>query len=276
MNVTPPFRTTSFGSRILYYAQLALGSVVWGSALIFGTYILLFYAWAYVSGNTSQWNEVLPGLYDSESRGSTIGIAIHFLAGGIILILGCLQLVDRVRVKYPRVHRIVGRVYVMAALAAALGGLVFIALKGTIGGTVMNAAFTGYGLLMGLAAIQTVRYARAADFVRHRAWAIRLFALAIGSWLYRMGYGFYIGFSDQTGHTADFTGWFDYFMDFAFYLPNLAIAQLFIIRRSWYRQKTGLQLVAASFLFLLCLLLLFATYFFVRELWGPGIMSAFE
>jgi len=67
-----------------------------------------------------------------------------------------------------------------------------------------------------------------------------------------MGYGFYIGFTDQSGHTADFTGWFDYFMDFWFYLPNLVVAEIVIARHA------------------------FATYFFIQELWGPGIAGAFE
>jgi len=99
-----------------------------------------------------------------------------------------------------------------------------------------------------LAAVQTIRFARAGDFERHRAWALRLFALAIGSWLYRMGYGFYIGFTDQSGHTADFTGWFDYFMDFWFYLPNLVVAEIVIARHAWFH-KSWVRTVGAVVLY---------------------------
>ncbi len=265
---------TAIDYRLLTYGRTFLGAVVWGSALIFGCYILLFYALAYLTGDTDQWNRVLPGLYDRDDARSTAGIAIHFLAGGIILILGCFQLLNGVRTRYPRWHRVAGRVYVLASLAAAVGGLLFIALKGTIGGIVMDVAFTGYGLLMGLAAIQTVRYARRGDYTRHRAWAIRLFALAIGSWLYRMGYGFYIGFSDRSGHTADFTGWFDYLMDFSFYLPNLLVAQLIITPPAGLAHPAW-RILGAVLLFVSGGLLLLATYFFVGELWGPGILGAF-
>lgn len=268
---------TASSSSVDKFSRLAttfLGAIVWGSALIFGCYILLFYALAYVLGDTAQWNKVLPGLYDADNGRSTAGIAIHFLGGGIILILGCLQLLAGMRKKYPKIHRIAGRVYVLASIATAAGGLIFIALKGTIGGTVMDVAFTGYGLLMLLAAVQTIRFARAGDFDRHRAWAIRLFALAIGSWLYRMGYGFYIGFSDQAGHTEDFRGWFDYFMDFAFYLPNLVVAEIIIARHAWF-EKAWVRTLGAVVLILAGLALLFATYFFIQELWGPGIAGAF-
>jgi len=262
------------GDKFFRYAKTFLGTIVWGSALVFGVYILLFYALAYVLGDTAQWNKVLPGLYDPNDGRSTAGIAVHFVGGGIILILGCLQMLDGVRTMYPTLHRVSGRVYVLASVAAAVGGLVFIALKGTIGGTVMDVAFTGYGVLMLVAAVQTIRFARGGDFGRHRAWAIRLFALAIGSWLYRMGYGFYIGFTDQSGHTADFRGWFDYFMDFWFYLPNLVVAEIVIARHGWF-QKPWVRTVGAVVLILAGLALLFATYFFIQELWGPGIAGAF-
>jgi hypothetical protein len=262
------------GDRLFQFAKRLLGTIVWTSALIFGLYILIFYALAYVSGDTAQWNKVLPGLYDADNAGSTAGIAIHFLAGGIILVLGCLQLLPFVRERYPMVHRWSGRVYVIACLLSAIGGLIFIALKGTIGGLVMDIGFTGYGLLMFLAAVQTARYARKKDFKRHSAWALRLFALAIGSWLYRMDYGFYIGFGGEAGHTKDFTGWFDYFMDFWFYLPNLVVVEIILAEYSVFK-RPGVKIAGAISLLLASAFLLFASYFFIKDYWGPGILSGF-
>jgi len=112
---TSPLTTSN---KFFHYAKTFLGTVVWGSALIFGCYILLFYALAYVQGDTAQWNKVLPGLYDPNNGRSTAGIAVHFLGGGIILILGCLQLLEGIRKKYPKLHRISGRVYVLASIPA--------------------------------------------------------------------------------------------------------------------------------------------------------------
>lgn len=110
-----------------------LAATVWISALLFGLFILSFYFIALFEGNTAQWNEVLPGLYDEDTRAATVGIGAHFAAGGIILILGCIQLLSSLRKKYPQLHRWLGRLYVLSALLAAMGGLVFIFLKGTIG-----------------------------------------------------------------------------------------------------------------------------------------------
>ncbi|MFK7994349.1 MAG: DUF2306 domain-containing protein [Granulosicoccus sp.] len=267
-------RANNSSTRFFEISRNLLGATVWCSALIFGCYILVFYALASLGDGAEQWNQVLPGLYDAENAGSTAGIAVHFLAGGVILVLGCLQLLEGVRRRFPALHRCSGRVYVLACVLAAVGGLVFIMLKGTIGGLMMDIGFAGYGLLMLLAAVQTIRFARRREFKRHRAWALRLFALAVGSWLYRMYYGFYIGFGGESGHTGDFRGWFDYLMNFWFYLPNLVVveiilAQYSIFRRPWARLTSGTALLIAN------VLILFASFFFVRDYWGPGIVGAF-
>ena len=267
-------QSLTVADKILKYSSWALVATVWSSALLFGLFILSFYFVALSKGNTAQWNEILPGLYDEGTRSATAGIGIHFAAGGIILILGCIQLLDAVRRKYPMLHRWVGRLYLLASFLAAVGGLLFIFVKGTIGGLIMDIGFAGYGVLMLLAAAQTLRYAIARRFEQHRAWAIRLFALAIGSWLYRMDYGFWFLFTDGIGHTGTFQGAFDYFMDFFFYLPNLAVAELFIQRKKMLN-STFLKYLAILLLFVTTAFLLLATYFFTKHYWGPAIQELF-
>ncbi|MEN0004104.1 MAG: DUF2306 domain-containing protein [Bacteroidota bacterium] len=256
----------------IHLAGKLLATIVWISSFLFGLFILSFYFVALLEGNTAQWNKVLPGLYDEGTRSATIGIGIHFAAGGIILILGSIQLIEQVRVRFPMVHRWLGRVYVLASLLTALGGLAFIFIKGTIGGLVMDIGFACYGLLMLLAAVETYRHARARRFEQHRAWAIRLFALAIASWLYRMDYGFWFLLADRLGHNSTFTGPFDYFMDFWFYLPNLLVAEVFI-RRKQLMQSAFAKWLGASVLFTASLFLLLGTYFFTLKLWGPAILD---
>lgn len=264
----------NLSDRAIQLTSGLLVATVWVSSLLFGLFILSFYFVALLEGNTGQWNRVLPGLYDETTRSATTGIGVHFAAGGIILVLGCIQLLRSVRRRYPALHRWVGRLYVLAAILAALGGLVFIFLKGTIGGLVMDIGFTGYGVLMLLAAFETFRQARAKRFDTHRAWAIRLFALAIGSWLYRMDYGFWLLFTDGLWHTDTFNGPFDYFMDFFFYIPNLLVAELFIRRRKVSDHPTVKWLMASA-LFIATIFLLLATYFFTTRLWGPAILALF-
>jgi hypothetical protein len=170
------------------------------------------------------------------------------------------------------VHRWIGRVYVSAALLAGAGGLAFIATKGTIGGTPMNIGFSLYGLLMVLCAAQAWRHARARRFDAHRAWALRLFALAIGSWLYRMEYGIWIALTGNLGHAKDFHGPFDAFMAFFFYLPNLLVVQA-LLRGRRTQASPALQWSSAAVLSGAAAFVVIGTLEFWKRYWGPAILG---
>jgi hypothetical protein len=252
------------------WSRVALVSTVWISATLFGLYIVAFYVGAFTDGQVVRWNQNLPGLYEPRSPGSTRAIGVHFLAGGIILILGCIQLMSKVRARWPALHRWLGRIYVSAALLAGLGGLTFIAAVGTIGGSVMDIGFGLYGALMVLASVQTYRYARARAIETHRTWALRLFARAIGSWLYRMDYGFWLLLGNGRGHTHDFQGPFDQVMAFFFYVPNLLVVEAYIRAQSAVSpqiKRAAAVLFAASTGFLVL-----GTYYFTKLYWGPAIL----
>jgi hypothetical protein len=258
--------------RALQWAARALTVTCWISAALFGLYILAFYAAALVDGNIAKWNESLPRLYESHTPAATAGIGVHFAAGGIILALGCIQFVGSIRSRYPAVHRWIGRVYVTAALLAGIGGLTFIAVKGTIGGTTMDVGFGIYGVLTAAAAIETYRHARARRLDVHRAWAMRLFALAIGSWLYRMEYGFWFLLADGAGHTSEFSGPFDKLMAFFFYVPNLLVVEA-LIRLPRASLSTTARWAATVAFGCATLFLLLGTYFFTKFYWGPAILA---
>lgn len=260
-------------SRIINWSARLLVTAVWASTLLFGIYIFAFYFIALFQGDSMRWNEVLPDLYSEDKKVATVGIGIHFAAGSIILILGCIQLIEQIRLKFPAFHRWTGRIYVLASLATAIGGLVFIFTQGTIGSTVMDIAFAGYGIFTFIAALATIYFARKKQFDPHRAWAIRLFALAIGSWLYRMDYGFWFLFTDGLGHADNFTGWFDYFMDFFFYIPNLLVAEIFIGQFKFTRNKY-VKGVGAFALVIATTFIILASYNFTKHYWGPAILEA--
>jgi hypothetical protein len=265
-------RGAAISETAFRWSGTALVGTVWMSATLFGLYILAFYAGSLADGHVSKWNQNLTGLYEPHSPAATSGLGVHFLAGGVILILGCIQLIGKVRTRWPALHRWVGRIYVSAALLAGLGGLTFISLVGTIGGRVMDIGFGLYGALMVLAAVQTFRFARARSLSRHRAWALRLFALAIGSWLYRMDYGFWLLLGGGRGHTHDFHGPFDHVMAFFFYLPNLLIVEAFI-RANQSAAPPKFKLAAAGLFAGATGFLLLGTYYFTKLYWGPAILQ---
>ncbi len=94
---------------------------------------------------------------------------------------------------------------------------------------------------------------------------------AIGSWLYRMDYGFWLLLTDGAGHAHDFREPFDMLMAFFFYVPNLLVAEAFIRARR-ITAPPALRLAAAVVLAAATSFLLLGTYFFTPFLWGPAIL----
>ena len=260
------------GAAALRWATRTLVSTFWVSAVIFGLYIISFYVGALSDGSPERWNESLPRLYDPDTLVATIAIAAHFATGAVLLLFGPIQLIASVRESMPQLHRWLGRIYGSTALITGVGGLVFIALNGTIGGAPMNVGFGLYGALTVVAAFQAIRHARARRFDQHRAWAIRLFALAIGSWLYRMDYGFWRIVANGLGHTRSFDGPFDIVMVFFFYIPNLLVAEVFIRTRKMHvrpaMRPIAVLLVSATTIFVAV-----GTYYFTAYQWGPRILA---
>jgi uncharacterized membrane protein len=287
-------RVSKWNARIdsvLHRTITALAATVWLSAVLFALYIVLFYLNTYMAGDLARWNQGRSELYVADAPVATAGIGLHFLSGAVILLLGSIQLIERFRNRFPQVHRWIGRVYIVASLITAIGGLVYIFLHGTVGGTVMDIGFTLYGILMFAAAIETLRHARAGRMREHRAWALRLYVLAIGSWLYRMEYGVWFLFTGGVGSTENLNGPFDQVMAFFFYLPNLAILEL-ILRLPDYHgggpvvlkrarttgsltvgltHSTTVKAVAAAGLLAVTGMVVLMTLAFVFEVWGPAI-----
>ncbi|MEL7133419.1 MAG: DUF2306 domain-containing protein [Pseudomonadota bacterium] len=182
---------------------------------------------------------------EAEARGrlagsvsSDAGIFVHMIAGGVVTILAVLQWAGPVRRRWPRLHRMSGRILAPLALLTALGGLLYIMLRGTVGGPMMSVGFAVYGLLMALAAVQTLRLALRRDLERHRRWGLRLVILALGSWIYRLHYGLWYGVTCSLGEALcgigsqpDFRGAFDLVQNVAFYLPYLLVAELSLRRQ---------------------------------------------
>lgn len=171
-------------------------------------------------------------LFAAGAVASNTAIFGHMLSGAAVTLLAPVQLSAAVRRRWPGWHRGAGRVLVAGALMSGVGGLIYIALRGTVGGVWMDVGFALYGALMIVAAVQAIRFARAREFARHRAWALRLFWLAIGSWLYRVHYGLWYLATDGVGSSRDFSGPFDLIQNFAFYLPYLLLLELYLRRQS--------------------------------------------
>lgn len=106
---------------------------------------------------------------------------LHSLSGVLFGALGPLQFVRALRPRFGSLHRLAGRVFVLAGLALALSGLGFLLQVESITTGLLDAARGAFGLALIAALALGVTAARANDMHRHRAWMIRAYAIGLGT-----------------------------------------------------------------------------------------------
>lgn len=146
-------------------------------------------------------------------------LVVHAGLAATALITGPWQFIPRLRARWPRVHRMLGRVYVFSCIVGGAAGLLLA--SGTSAGPIARA---GFGLLavvwIGVNA-NAFRLALAGRYAEHRQWMIRSFALTFGAVLLRV----YVPVSQAMGiefmtayRAISWLAW----------VPNLIVAELYI------------------------------------------------
>jgi hypothetical protein len=207
--------------RVFYMAALVgLG--------IFGAYILLR-ATGVTTQNFHQWKALISGAQMQAPTDwiASIGIGMHYFMGAVLVLAWPILFSSRIRARHRVVHRWTGRVYVSAGLLAGVGGLSFILAHHN--GGAPHIAFAIWGSVMMLSAGLAFVHARAKRFDLHRAWAIRLFAMVLGSWIFDLEYRAWEDLAGGIGFGKDGkAGVFDYVINYGFFVPNLFVAEYFI------------------------------------------------
>lgn len=199
---------------------------------LFGLYIVLRATGA-TSKNFEQWTALVTGqpMPAASDWIASLGIGLHFAMGAILVLAWPVLFSSRIRARHRAVHRWTGRIYVSAGFLAGVGGMAFIATHGAYAPPA-SVAFAIWGALLMFSAVMAYVHARAKRFELHRAWAIRLFALVLGSWVFDLEIR---AWNDLTGGLGVGKGTafgpFDYAILYLFFVPNLLVAEFFIRRQ---------------------------------------------
>jgi uncharacterized membrane protein len=111
---------------------------------------------------------------------SPVSFFLHSLAGVLFGVLGPLQFVCALRLRFGTLHRLAGRVFVVAGTGLALSGLTLLLQVQSITTGLLDAARGVFGLALLAVLVLGVAAARAHDMLRHRAWMIRAYAIGMG------------------------------------------------------------------------------------------------
>jgi len=164
------------------------------------------------------WLGIDPGIRGVIARAPMQALT-HMLVAPIALLLGPFQFFPRLRARYPRAHRISGRIYVAACLVAGVGGLATAPYAS--GGPV---AGLGFGLLAISWILVTLGAWRAAvqrDLALHRLLMRFSFAMTFGAVTLRLQIpiGFALGFPSYPAMSVwlAYTSW----------IPNVILVALY-------------------------------------------------
>ena len=144
----------------------------------------------------------------------------HVFGAAVALALGPLQFWSRLRRARPRVHRWLGLLYL--SVGVGLGGVAGLVLAAqAYGGVVSTLGFAGLALAWLYTGVHALGAAQSRDFVAHRRWMIRNFALTFAAvtlrlWLPASVAG---GLPFEQAYPA---------IAWLCWLPNLVVAELWV------------------------------------------------
>ena len=104
----------------------------------------------------------------------------HVLAGVAFGITGPLQFVRALRHRFGALHRVSGRIFVFSGAVVGLSGLSLLAQLISVRTPIADIGRGVFGLALLIALAMSMAAIRNRDFLRHRAWAIRAYAIGMG------------------------------------------------------------------------------------------------
>jgi len=105
---------------------------------------------------------------------------VHVITSSLVLLAGFTQFSQAIRKKTPRVHRLAGWLYIIATLGLALPSGFILALSAN-GGISTQICFVILGILWGISTVLALYAAFQKQWIQHRNWMIRSFALALSA-----------------------------------------------------------------------------------------------
>lgn len=163
-----------------------------------------------------------------------IAFYTHIIFAGLTLALGPWQFARKLRGRHPRVHRAIGRIYMICIAFGAVAAFVMSFFNST--GIVGFFGFSTLSVLWAWTAWKGYRAARDRDFRSHQAWMIRNFALTYAAVTLRLWLGTLIGVQLPFVHGDNVFDqiWANAYnvLPFLCWLPNIVIAEWMIKRRN--------------------------------------------
>lgn len=194
------------------------------------------------------------------SIGWKVGFYLHIIFGGLALLTGWMQFIPTIRVTKPKLHRLIGFIYVVSVFISSISG-VGIGVFAT-GGIIAALGFNCLGFIWFYTTYKAYATIIAGDVAKHRMWMIYSFSACFTGVTLRIWMPLLALLFDDFVTGYRIVAWLSW-------LPNILVASLIIKRNNMkeYQKSTGLNetglrknkniqtmktLVTATLIFLSC------------------------
>lgn len=181
LSLTLARRRLDLAARAWWFTALA------GQAA-FVAFIVLFYLPPLLTGDPLAMNSKphVTGWAPGDTAGNA-QFVLHVFMGALVTVSGLVQLVPVIRRRWPAVHRWNGRVFMLVAVAASLGGFWLTWVRGSQLNVPSAVSTSLNGALILVFVALAWRSATRRDIATHRRHALRAWVLVNGVWFLRIG-----------------------------------------------------------------------------------------
>jgi len=159
----------------------------------------------------------------------SVAFYTHISLGGFSLLIGWSLFLKKLRVKKLHIHRLVGKVYIIAVLLSSVSGL--IAAYYATGGWIAKTGFAGMSIAWFICTYIAYKAIRNKNIQQHERWMIRSYAVTFTGVTFRLWMPFLIiAFQLEFLEAYPIDAWISW-------ISNLFVAQL-IIRKRFGKKKT--------------------------------------
>jgi uncharacterized membrane protein len=105
--------------------------------------------------------------------------AVHRVGGALYLVIGVSQFMPKLRARHLRLHRWLGRVFLLLTVLVAVGGA-FMAVRFPYSGLQEAVPVVLFAAILLYSGYRAYRHARLREIAKHREWAMRAFSVGLG------------------------------------------------------------------------------------------------
>ena len=206
-------------SQTIHPGKLSPGKAVGWTVMLLGAALVALFSSRYLTLN--------PDVFFPEQRATYLAhlamLLVHVVAAILAILIGPFQFLPGIRKgRWLKVHRWLGRTYLLSILFGGLSGLYMA--QFAHGGTISELGFGALAILWLYSGYRAYRHIRNKELEEHRQWMIRNYALTFAGVMLRVWSPLSVGLG------ADFTTAY-VIIAWACWVPNLLVAE-WIIRRS--------------------------------------------